>query len=114
AEGFDDVIGGDAQMRGAFLEHLQHRAEHAIDGGMGLVLALVEAPLAVEMAEEFIGAVEQVDDHGSLISIPEALASARIDLRPTRAGSPVPCSGRPDRPQARPRAVRPPLSARTS
>ena len=64
AKRFDDVIGRDADVRGAFLDHLQHRMQHAIDRAQRPVLALVEAAQAVEMTEQLVGAVDEMNDHG--------------------------------------------------
>ena len=63
AERLDDVIGRDADMRRALLDHLQHRLQHAAHGAERAVLALVEAAVAVEVAEQLVGAVDEVDDH---------------------------------------------------
>ena len=45
------------------LDHLQHRLQHADDGAERPVLALGEAAQAVEVAEQLVGAVDEVDDH---------------------------------------------------
>ena len=58
------MIGRDADVRRALFEHLQHGVQHADDGAVRLVLAFVEAPQAVEVAEQLVGAVDEVDDHG--------------------------------------------------
>ena len=52
------MVGGDADVRGALLDHLQHGMEHADRSRGGLVLAFVEAPLPVEMAEKLVGPVD--------------------------------------------------------
>ena len=62
AERLDHMIGGDADMRGALLDHLQHRVQHAVHGAERRVLALVEAPLAVEVPEQLVRAVDEVND----------------------------------------------------
>src|SRR6266850_588059 len=43
------------------LDHLEHGVQHPDDGAEGLVLALIEAALAVELAEQLVGAVEEVN-----------------------------------------------------
>ncbi len=63
AEGFDDMIGGDAQVSGAALDHLQDGMQHPGYGAVRLVAALVETAQAVEVPEELIGAVDEVNDH---------------------------------------------------
>src|SRR5207249_1372641 len=62
-EGLDDVVGGDTEVGGPLLDHLQHRMQQARDRAQGLVLAFVEAALAVEVAEQLIGAVQYMHDH---------------------------------------------------
>ena len=85
-EGFDDVIGGDAEMGRVLLDHLENRVEHAHDRTVGLVLPLVEAALAVELAEEFVGAVDEVDDHVEEYSCRDGLpASWVMTTRPAAA-----------------------------
>jgi hypothetical protein len=58
AEGLDHVIGSDADVCGAGLDHLQHRVQHPGNGAKRLVLALVEGALPVEMAEQLVGSVD--------------------------------------------------------
>jgi hypothetical protein len=62
-ERLDHVIGGDTEVGGALLDHLQHRMQQAGDRAQRLVLALVEAALAVEVAEQLVGAVQDMNDH---------------------------------------------------
>jgi hypothetical protein len=64
AEGLDHVVGRDADMRDSALDHLQHAVHHADRRAQGLVLALREAAQAVEVPEEFVGSVDQVNQHG--------------------------------------------------
>jgi hypothetical protein len=45
------VIGCDADMRRALLDHLQQRLQHANNSPVGPVLALIEAAGAVEVTE---------------------------------------------------------------
>ena len=61
----DDVIGGDADVRGAFVDHLQHGIEHADDGAESSILSVGEATQSVKMTEELVGSVDQMNDHGS-------------------------------------------------
>ena len=63
AERLDHVIGRDADVRRAGLEHLQHRVQHAGRGAERLTVAPAAAPAAVEVAEQLVGAVDEVDDH---------------------------------------------------
>src|SRR6266853_3158365 len=62
-EGFDDVIGRNSQMRRSFLDHLQHGMEHAVYGAEGSIVALAEAAQTVEVAEQLVGAVNEMNDH---------------------------------------------------
>ena len=66
-ERLDDMVGGNAKMRGALLDHLQDGVEHARDGREGLVLSLVESAQAIEMAEELVGAVDEMNDHAGVV-----------------------------------------------
>src|SRR3989449_551465 len=63
AEGLDDVIGRHSDVGGALLDHLQDRVQHADDGAEALILVLGEATPAVELAEQLVGAVQEMNDH---------------------------------------------------
>ena len=63
AEGFDDVVGGDAEVGGAFFDHLEHGGEDASDGGDLHALLVLHGRKGVEVAEELVGAVDEVDLH---------------------------------------------------
>jgi hypothetical protein len=65
AKRLDHVVGGDAEVRVAVLDHLEHGLQHADDGAVGAVHAFVESAQSVEMTEELVGPVNQVDDHPS-------------------------------------------------
>ena len=59
----DDVVGGDADVRGPLLEQRQHRAHHA-PGGPHLLPVAVHVPRhGEEVAKQLVGAVDQVDVH---------------------------------------------------
>jgi hypothetical protein len=60
------VVGRDADVRRAVLDHLEQHVQHARDGAERRGLALLEAAAAVVMAEELVGAVDEVNDHASL------------------------------------------------
>src|SRR5882762_3117248 len=62
-EGFDDVIRRHAEMGRPLFDHLQHGMQHAAYGAEGSIGAFVEAAQTVEMAEQLIGAVNEMDDH---------------------------------------------------
>ena len=71
AERLDDVVGGDADVRLAVLDDLEHRLQHADDRAERPVDALGEAAQPVEVAEQLVRAIDQVDDHSG--SMPAAL-----------------------------------------
>ena len=79
AERLDDVIGGDADVRGALLDHLQHRVQHADHRAERPVLALVEAPQAVEVTEQLVRPVDEMDDHRTRKGV-EADRRVALDL----------------------------------
>ncbi len=58
------MIRGYADVRGALFGHLQHGVQHTDNGPEWFVLAFGKAAQAVEMAEELVGAVDEVNDHG--------------------------------------------------
>jgi hypothetical protein len=62
------VVGGDADVRRALLDHLEHRLQHADHRAERPVAALGEAAQAVEVAEQLVGAVDQMDDHRQILS----------------------------------------------
>ena len=62
AEGFDYMIGGDTNMGGAVLDHFQDHAELAGDGPERRI-GFSKTPDAVEVTKEFVGAVDEVNDH---------------------------------------------------
>jgi peptidyl-prolyl cis-trans isomerase A (cyclophilin A) len=66
SEGFNDVVRRNGKMRRARLEHLEHGVQYADDGAERWVFTFGEAADAVEVTEQFIGPVEQMNDHGSV------------------------------------------------
>ena len=60
----DDVIRCHANVRCSLFDHLQHTVEHAQHGAERLVFPFIESALPVEMTKEFVGAVDEMDDHG--------------------------------------------------
>ena len=62
AEGLDDVIGGDADVSGSGLDHLQHSMQHTDHGAEGPIRAFSEAAKAVEVAEKLVRAVYEMND----------------------------------------------------
>src|SRR5205085_12585705 len=82
AERFDDVIGGDAEVRRALLDHLQHGVQHPGHRAERRVL-LPEPAQAVEMAEELVGPVDEMYDHvlnGDCHHLSEADRRVALDL----------------------------------
>ena len=60
------MISGHADVGGTTFDHLQDSVQYADDSAEGLVLAVVESALAIEMAKQLIGAIYQVDNHEGL------------------------------------------------
>src|SRR6266513_3772615 len=63
AKRLDHVVGGDAEIGVAVLDHLENGLQHADDGAVRAVLAFVEPAQAVEVTEEFVSAVDEVNNH---------------------------------------------------
>ena len=63
AKRLDHVVGGDAEVSVPVLDHLEHGLQHADDGAVSAILAFVEPAQAVEVTEEFVSAVDEVNDH---------------------------------------------------
>src|SRR6185295_10974312 len=62
AKRLDDVIGRDAHVSRALLDHLQQRLQHADHRTERCVLAFVKATQAVEVPEQLVGAVYDMHD----------------------------------------------------
>ena len=56
------MIGCDAYVRRAVLDHLGDHMEHAGDSAERRI-GFFEAPNAVEVTKQFVGAVDEVNDH---------------------------------------------------
>jgi len=63
AKRFDHVIGGHAEITVAGLDHLEDALQHANNGAVRAVHALVKPAQAVEVPEKLVGAVDEVNDH---------------------------------------------------
>ena len=63
AEALDHVVGRHAEVGDAVAQHLEHARQHALGGA-----ELARIRPAEVLAEELVGAVEQVDDHGLNLS----------------------------------------------
>jgi hypothetical protein len=57
------MVGRNAEVRVAVLDHLEHGLQHADDRAVRAVFAFVEPAQAVEVTEELVGAVDKVNDH---------------------------------------------------
>ena len=55
------MIGRHADVSRSTLDHLQYCVEDANDGPEGPVLALVETPQTIEVAEQLVRSVDEVD-----------------------------------------------------
>src|SRR6185437_13459741 len=60
---FDDVIGRDTYVRCFVFEQLRHGRQHAGDRAERRI-SFLEATNAVEVSKQFVGAVDQMNDHG--------------------------------------------------
>src|SRR6185312_5796814 len=65
AEGFDDVIRRDADMRCTLFDHLKHGVQHTDDRTEWRIHTLVEGADAIEVAKQLVGAVDEMNDHGA-------------------------------------------------
>jgi len=65
-EGFDDMVRRYAQVRRAFLDHLQDGVEHTHDGAEWPIFVLGEATQAIEVAEKLVRTVDEMNDHEEL------------------------------------------------
>src|SRR4029079_4418709 len=63
SERLDDMVGRDADVRGAGLQHLEYRAEHPEDSPHWRILPLIEPAGAIEVAKKLVRAVDEMDDH---------------------------------------------------
>ena len=63
AERLDDVIGRHADMGRAAVDHAEHRAHHAARRAHFPPLLVTRGGHGVEVAEELVGAVDQVNSH---------------------------------------------------
>ena len=87
AKRLDHVIGGDADVSVAALDHLEHALQHADDRAVRAIHAFVETAQAVEVTEELVSAVDEVNDHGTIrvaLKSREARSSHRGEYHPRR------------------------------
>ena len=61
AKRLDDVVGGDADVRGAGGDQAEHRADHAADRGHFPSRGVFRRRKGVVVAEQLVGAVDQVN-----------------------------------------------------
>ena len=61
AERLDDVIGGNADVGRAAIDHAEHRADHATRRAHFPALLVTRGGHGVEVAEQLVGAVDEVD-----------------------------------------------------
>ena len=85
AKRLDHVVGGDAKVRVAVLDHLEDGLKYANNGAVRAVHAFVEPAQAVEVTEELVGAVDKVNDHfGVTLDCMASRASPKQLLREVR------------------------------
>ena len=63
AKRLDHVVGGDAEVRVAALDHLEHGLQHTDDSAVRTVLAFGKPAQAVEVTEELVGTVDEMTQH---------------------------------------------------
>ena len=66
AKRFDHMVGGDSDMREAGFaasRSWEHGLQYTDDGTAGTIVAFVKPAQPVEVTKEFVGAVDDVDDH---------------------------------------------------
>src|SRR5882762_2924711 len=63
AKRFDDVIGGYGDVRRIVFDHLRNHVEDAGHGAERRI-SFLEAANAVKVTKEFVGAVDEMNDHG--------------------------------------------------
>src|SRR6476469_5289885 len=66
AKRLDHVVGGDAEVPLAALDHLEDGLQHADHGAVRAIHAFVEPAQAVEVTKDLVGTVNEVDDHFAL------------------------------------------------
>ncbi len=66
AERLDDMVGRDADVRRAFVDHAENRAQHAADGGHFATLGIFAEGQRVVVPEQLVSAVNQMDVQGRL------------------------------------------------
>src|SRR5882762_5592736 len=64
AKRFDDVIGGYGDVRRIVFDHLRNHVEDAGHGAERRI-SFLEAANAVKVTKEFVGAVDEMNDHWS-------------------------------------------------
>ena len=57
------MVGRDAKVRIAALNHVEHALQHADDGTVRAVRAFIEPAQSVEVTEELVCTINEVDDH---------------------------------------------------
>ena len=66
AKRLDHVVGGDAEISVAVLQHLENGLQHADHGPIGTVHAFGEPAQPVKVAKQFVGPINKIDDHNPL------------------------------------------------
>ena len=107
AERLDDVVGGHTQMRDAAFEHGQHARDNAPGGAEADTVGGLARRHPEVMAEQFVGAVDEVDLHtpSPLAPSPRRLQCARQNASRQRDGALCVVAWRGDQPRQAARAV---------
>src|SRR5207302_4391037 len=85
---FDDVIGGHADMRCSAFEHLHDRPKHARHCPERRIV-LAKTPDAVEVPEQFVRAIDEVDDHSPRTVPKKLFTRSRGDAERARFSPPL-------------------------
>src|SRR4051812_819015 len=90
AKRLDHVIGGDTEIRGAVLvfNYLQNGLQHADDCAVRAVFAFGKPTQAVEVTEQFVRAIDEVNDH-FFVNVREKNAAPHVALWLRRRGLPM-------------------------
>ena len=80
AKRFDDVIGRNGDVRGAALDHAQHRGEDASDRGHFAAVLIPRGRQRVVVPEQLVCAVDQIDVQGATPTQPYRTGTGSINF----------------------------------
>ena len=88
AERLDHMVGGDAHVRRALAQELQHGADHPPDGGNLLAGRIAVRRRPEEVAEQLVGPVDEVHLHDGPESVIDPAAAAATGTERERSARP--------------------------